>query len=75
MRKPIEGIHHSIESFYYDIFKDFKSKKIEIVFKNCPLISKGILNRIFMHFILLTRAQSINFGDINFISIFMNKNN
>ena len=48
MRKPIEGIHHSIESFYYDIFKDFKSKKIEIVFKNCPLISKGILNRIFL---------------------------
>ena len=40
MRKPVEGIHYSIENFYHDLFKDFKNKEIEIIFKICPLTSK-----------------------------------
>ncbi len=75
MRKPIAGIHFSIENFYYELFKGFRSKDIEITFKICPLTSKGILRRIYLCIWALFNQGTINHicGDINFISIFMDK--
>ena len=30
MRKPFEGKHFSVENFYYELFKNFRNKNIEI---------------------------------------------
>lgn len=75
MRKPITGRNFSTENFYYNLFKNFKHKKIEIKFKICPLVSKGILNRIYLCIWAFFNQGNINHicGDINFISIFMSK--
>ena len=75
MRKPVEGIHFSIENFYYELFKNFRSKDIEITFKICPLSSKGILSRIYLCIWAVFNQGAINHicGDINFISMFMDK--
>ena len=75
MRKPITGRNFSTENFYYNLFKNFKNKKIEIKFKICPLVSKGILNRIYLCIWAFFNQGNINHicGDINFISIFMSK--
>ena len=76
MRKPVKGIHFSTENFYSELFKNFNDKNFEIKFKTCPLISRGILNRIYLSFWAFFNQGSINHicGDINFISIFMNNN-
>ena len=75
MRKPITGRNFSTENFYYNLFKNFKHKKIEIKFKICPLVSKGILNRIYLCIWAFFNQGNINHicGDINFISILMSK--
>ena len=75
MRKPITGRNFSTGNFYYNLFKNFKHKKIEIKFKICPLVSKGILNRIYLCIWAFFNQGNINHicGDINFISIFMSK--
>ena len=75
MRKPITGRNFSTENFYYNLFKNFKHKKIEIKFKICPLVSKGILNRIYLCIWAFFNQGNINHicGDINFISLFLSK--
>ena len=76
MRKPMPDKNFSIENFYYELFKDFKYKNFKIEFKVCPLKTQGILNRIFLCIWAYFNQGSINHicGDINFISILMNKN-
>lgn len=76
MRKPFFQEHFSIENIYYELFSKFRSKNIEIVFKVCPLKSKGILSRFFLCFWAYFNQGDINHvtGDINFISIFFDKN-
>ena len=76
LRKPVRGEHFSVENFYFELFKNFKDKNFEIKFKICPLISKGIFNRIYLCIWAFLNQGSINHicGDINFVSVFMNKN-
>ena len=76
MRKPMADKNFSIENFYYELFKDFKYKNFKVEFKVCPLKTQGILNRIFLCIWAYFNQGSINHicGDINFISILMNKN-
>ena len=75
MRKPIKGLHFSTENFYFELFKNFNDRNFEIEFKICPLISRGIFNRVYLCLWAFFNQGSINHicGDINFISIFMNK--
>ena len=75
IRKPVQDEHFSVENFYFELFKNFKDRNIEIKFKICPLISKGIFNRIYLCIWAFFNQGSINHicGDINFISIFMNR--
>ena len=75
MRKPIKGKHFSLENFYYELFKKFNHKNIEIEFKVCPFESRGTLRRIYLCIWAFFNQGSINHicGDVNFISLFMNK--
>ena len=75
MRKPIKEKHFSLENVYYELFKKFYHKNFEIKFKVCPLESRGILRRIYLCIWAFFNQGSINHvsGDINFISLFMNK--
>ena len=77
MRKPLKGKHFSLENFYYELFKKFSHKNFEIEFKICPLESRGILRRIYLCIWAFFNQGSINHisGDINFISLLMNKKN
>tara|TARA_A100001015_G_scaffold272000_1_gene326156 strand:+ start:4167 stop:5189 length:1023 start_codon:yes stop_codon:yes gene_type:complete len=76
LRKPIEDKNFSVENFYYDLFKKFKHKNLEICIKVCPLKSTNVFNRVFLCFWAFFNQGSINHicGDVNFISIFLNKN-
>ena len=75
MRKPLDGQHFSLENIYSNLFKKFKHESFEIEFKICPVVSKGIFNRIFLCVWAFFNQGDLNHisGDINFISIFLNK--
>ena len=75
LRKPIFGKHFSVENFYLDLFKNHKSENFDIIIKICPLESKGIINRIYLIFWAFFNQGDINHitGDINFISLLLNK--
>lgn len=74
-RKPSKKVHYSVENFYKEIFKDLKDENLEIKTKVCPLSSKGIFNRIYLIFWAFFNQGDINHitGDINFISLFLQK--
>ncbi len=73
-RKPIKNYHFSIENFYKELL-NFKEKKIEIIQKELPFESKGILKRVYLIIWSFFNQENINHisGDINFINFFLNK--
>lgn len=75
MRKPFKGRHFSLENIYFDLFKKFKHKKLQIEFKVSPFVSKGIFNRILICIWAYFNQGDLNHisGDINFLSIFLSK--
>ena len=74
-RKPVKDQNFSIENWYFELIKNFKNKNIEFIVKVCPLESTGVLNRIFITFWAFLNQGDVNHvcGDINFISLFLNK--
>jgi len=75
LRKPVNGLHYSVEGYYRELFGFKKNNKFEYNLKICPLHSKGIFNRIFLVIWAFFNQGDINHigGDINFISFFLNK--
>tara|TARA_B100001540_G_C15699408_1_gene593109 strand:+ start:50 stop:1078 length:1029 start_codon:yes stop_codon:yes gene_type:complete len=74
LRKPFYGKNFSIENFYYEIFSH-NSNDFVYEFKVCPFESRGFLRRLFLSIWAIFNQGDINHicGDINFISIFLNK--
>ena len=74
-RKPFLDESFSVENWYMNLIKGFSNKDFEFKIKICPLKSKGILNRIFNVIWAFFNQGDINHitGDINFISLFLNK--
>ena len=74
MRKPILVFILVSKIFTMNYLKVLEVKILHI-FKICPLTSKGILRRIYLCIWALFNQGTINHicGDINFISIFMDK--
>ena len=74
-RKPVKDLNFSIENWYFELIKNFKHKNIEFIVKVCPLESTGVLKRIFITFWAFFNQGDVNHvcGDINFISLFLNK--
>lgn len=75
IRKKANNYHHSIERFAKTLKKkNFKNLRINII--KCPLISKGLINRLYLIFWAYFNQADINhiLGDINYISIFLKKN-
>ena len=75
LRKPVKDLNFSIENWYFELIKNFKNKNIEFIVKVCPLESTGVLKRIFITFWAFFNQGDVNHvcGDINFISLFLNK--
>jgi hypothetical protein len=74
-RKPIYGINFSIENWYIELIKKFRNKDFEFKIKICPFESKGVLNRISNIIWAIFNQGDVNHitGDINFISLFLDK--
>tara|TARA_Y100000294_G_C8533823_1_gene328132 strand:- start:127 stop:1143 length:1017 start_codon:yes stop_codon:yes gene_type:complete len=74
-RKPVYGISYSVENFYRELIKNHKRKDLIFKIKVCPLESKGFFNRVVLIFWALYNQADVNHicGDINFISILLNK--
>ena len=75
LRKPFKFENHSIEKLFQSIIKE-KNDEFEFVLLKCPFYSRGFLRRFFNCIWALFKQGDINHisGDINFISIFLDKN-
>ena len=77
IRKKINSYQNSIEKIAKTFERSINnnSDNFEIILKICPRPSSGLLNRVYNIFWALFNQGDINhiFGDINFISCFMNK--
>jgi len=74
-RKPRKFENHSIEKLFGS-FKKKKDKQIRFKILICPFISSGFLKRFFNCIWAYLNQGDVNHitGDINFLSIFLNKN-
>lgn len=74
LRKPYKFENHSIEKLFKTIIKK-KDKEIKFKFLICPFVSSGLLNRLLNCLWAYFNQGDINHisGDINFISLFLNK--
>jgi glycosyltransferase involved in cell wall biosynthesis len=75
LRKPIYGKNYSVEKYYYELIKNHYDRKFILKLKICPVLSKGLLRRVYLMFWAYFNQGDINHicGDINFISIFLKK--
>ncbi len=75
LRKPYKFENHSVEKLFKTIVKNNR-KFFKFKFLVCPFYSSGFFNRLFNCFWAFFNQGEINHisGDINFISIFLNKN-
>ena len=75
IRKTDKKKNFSIENFYFELFKNNHHEKYIFKFKYCPFESRGVLRRLYLIIWAYFNQGDINhiLGDINFISIFLNK--
>ena len=75
LRKPYNFENHSVEKLFKTIAKD-KDCNLNFKFLVCPFHSNGFFKRIYNCFWAFWNQGEINHisGDINFISLFLNKN-
>ncbi len=75
LRKPYKFENHSVEKLFQTIKKD-KDNNFKFKFLICPFYSSGFFKRIINCFWALFNQGEINHisGDINFISLFLDKN-
>ena len=75
LRKPYNFENHSVEKLFKTIAKD-KDCNLNFEFLVCPFHSNGFFKRIYNCFWAFWNQGEINHisGDINFISLFLNKN-
>ena len=75
LRKPYRFENHSIEKIIKTVTKD-KDNNFRFKFLICPFHSSGFFKRIFNCFWAFFNQGDVNHisGDINFISLFLNKN-
>ncbi len=75
LRKPYKFENHSVEKLFKTITKD-KKKNFKFKFLVCPFYSSGFFNRLFNCFWAFLNQGEINHisGDVNFISLFLDKN-
>ena len=74
-RKPFRSTNFSVENWYLELIKKFKSKDIEFKIKTCPFESKDILGRTLNIIWAFFNQGDVNHitGDINFISLLLSK--
>ncbi len=74
LRKPYKFENHSVEKLFKTIAKD-QNQNFKFKFLVCPFYSSGFFNRLFNCFWAFFNQGEINHiaGDVNFISIFLNK--
>lgn len=75
LRKPYKFENHSIEKLFKTIIKK-KDKDLKLKFLICPFESGGFFKRLINCFWAFFNQGDVNHisGDINFISLFLNKN-
>ena len=75
IRKKTESYQHSIERFSKLLKEVNKNEKFKVKIIECPVSSKGLLNRFYLVLWSYFNQGDVNhiLGDINFISIFMKK--
>ncbi len=75
IRKKSNSYQHSIERFAMSLKKIKKKQIFKVKIIKCPVTSKGILSRIYLVLWSFFNQGDVNhiLGDINFISILMNK--
>lgn len=75
LRKPFKFENHSIEKLFKTIVKK-KDKDFKFKFLICPFVSSGFFKRLFNCLWAYFNQGDVNHitGDINFISLFLNKN-
>ena len=75
LRKPFKFENHSIEKLFKSIVKE-KNDKFKFILLKCPFHSKGFFKRFFNCIWAFFNQGDINHvsGDVNFISLFLNKN-
>tara|TARA_B100001027_G_scaffold215519_1_gene189654 strand:- start:1361 stop:2371 length:1011 start_codon:yes stop_codon:yes gene_type:complete len=75
LRKPYKFENHSIEKLFKTIAKE-KNNNFNLKFLVCPFHSSGFFKRIYNCIWAFCNQGEINHisGDINFISLFLNKN-
>ena len=76
IRKKSLSNHHSIERFANTLKAIKYNKKFKINILKCPVSSKGFFRRLYLVFWSYLNQGDVNhvLGDVNFISIFMDKN-
>ena len=76
IRKKAETHHNSIERFAISLKNLSNNKNLRVRVIKCPVISKGFLKRLYLIVWSFFNQGDVNhiLGDINFISILMNKN-
>ena len=76
VRKKTESFQHSVERFSNILKSANKETTFKIKIIECPVSSKGFLNRVYLILWSFFNQGDVNhiLGDINFISILMNKN-
>ena len=74
IRKRASNFQNSIERFAKEI-KNSPNKKIDINIVECPVESKGLINRLYLIIWASFLQADINhiLGDINYINLLMNK--
>ena len=75
IRKRASNFQNSIERFAKEIKKNSPNKKIDINIVECPVESKGLINRLYLIIWASFLQADINhiLGDINYINLLMNK--
>ena len=75
LRKKNSVHHHSLERFANTIFNRLKIENAEIEIVKCPITSKGFFKRLYLICWAFFNQGDVNhiLGDINFISVMMNK--